>query len=335
MEFLKGQLDPEDISAIVGDHLEPPNRAALGPQGIDTVIEEIRRRTSIPHEQEVVLLTPTPNKINFFALLLDRNNTYIHTANWETYIHAEFDAPVAYILGRNILMRGMYDSAEEGLNNLHRTPRGCISDFCFEKHQIQLLMRTADACPDCMKTISNRIEGGYMKSAVARDCFNLLERTRTDLLYVKQFAWNEEPNRIRIEGLLQQIDLVGEGKRFKLSPIQRALYLTFLECPEGFPLTHLPDEKHISRLRDHYLPLAKTDDIEEQMSVVANLATDDDTRRQHLSKIRAAFRDILGKEKAPLYTIERDEEGTYKIALDRKYVIWLDRQDRPKGYMAE
>ena len=186
----------------------------------------------------------------------------------------------------------------------------------------------------CMKRIGERIESGHLNAEVAKDCFRLMERTRSDLLYVRQFPWTEEPASIRIEGMLQHIDLVGQGRRFKLPPMQRALYLTFLECLNGIPLSHLPDPKHLSRLTAFYSAIAPSGTRQSQAEVVRELAEDVDGKlRQTLSKIRRVFRNELGEEAANQYTIEGDAAGVFGIALDRKYVTWTDRQDRTKGYL--
>lgn len=334
IEIVNGRLDPEDVSAIIADTLEEPARLWLTWEGVEQVIEIIRERTGIPEQEEVVLLTPTINDVNFFVFLLGGNNTYIHTADWKRFTHADMDVAVAYILARNILTRGMHDFAEERLNALHRKPRGCIMDFCLDKSDVQLMMRTADACPECMKRIGERIKSGHLNIEVVKDCFRLMERTRADLLYVRQFPWTEEPARIRIEGMLQHIDLVGQGKRFKLPPMQRALYLTFLECLNGIPLSHLPDPEHLSRLTAFYSAFAPSGTRQSQAEVARELAEDVDGKlRQTLSKIRRVFRDELGEEEANHYTIEGDAEGIFRIALDRRYVTWTDRHDRPMGYL--
>ena len=334
MTILPGDLDPGDVSAIVGDNLEAPERRWLTWGGTEQVLETIRERTGIPSQDEVVLLTPTMNDVNFFVFLMGWNNTYIHTADWQHYTHVEMDVAVAYILARNTLTRGMYDYADERHEALHRKSRGCIMDFCENKSDVELMMRTADACPKCMRRIGQRIKEGHLQGAVAKDCFNLMERSRADLLYFHQFPWTEEPVRLRIEGMLQHIDLVGLGKRVKLPPMQRALYLTFLESPGGIPLSHLPDPEHLSRLTAFYSAISNAGTRQSQAEVVRELAEDVDGKlRQTLSKIRRVFRNELGEEAANQYTIEGDAAGVFGIALDRKYVTWTDRQDRTKGYL--
>ena len=51
--------------------------------------------------------------------------------------------------------------------------------------------------------------------------------------------------------------------------------------------------------------------------------------QQHLSRIRRAFREALGKEEAKLYYIQGKPAEGYAIALPREHVKWTDRDKRP------
>jgi hypothetical protein len=83
-----------------------------------------------------------------------------------------------------------------------------------------------------------------------------------------------------------------------------------------------------------YSAISNAGTRQSQAEITRELAENIDGKlRQTLSKIRGEFRKVLGEGEAELYTIEGDDEGRFRIALDRNYVTWTDRQDRTKGYL--
>ncbi|MBK7967345.1 MAG: hypothetical protein IPK10_20085 [Bacteroidetes bacterium] len=50
----------------------------------------------------------------------------------------------------------MFKSNEEMAENYHPTSIGCLMDFCRDKREVSLKMRTADICLDCQKIIQEK-----------------------------------------------------------------------------------------------------------------------------------------------------------------------------------
>ena len=112
-----------------------------------------------------------------------------------------------------------------------------------------------------------------------------------------------------------------------LSPIQRALYHFFLKHPEGVRLVDLRDAHHVAELTRLYEVVATKGNRLEQAETIRAVAEDVEGKmQQHLSRIRRGFRKALGFREAELYTIEGVPAESYRISLDRQYVLWTDRE---------
>jgi hypothetical protein len=335
LKFIEGAyVSIGDLTALVHDARNREGR--ISNEAAFRVMQEVRKRADLRPENPLFLLSTVRNDANWFSFGEMPGNHYIHTADWPLFVQCEFTLPVSFLLGSNLLMQGMYDSLEELEAVAHHSPRGCIMDFCQEKHEIHLKMRTADACPDCMKRIGQRIKSGHLNAFAVKECFALMERVRGDLVYRNRFGLDDAPSSIRVEGFNQQVDVVGYGKRVKMSPIQRALYLFFLRRPDGVKILDLPDAGNIKELTELYMSMSNLDNRDEQAMIMPPVAADMDGRlREHLSKIRKAFKEIVGEVDAKKYSINGTPGEAFVISLDRQLVNWHDKQGQPVVMLRE
>ena len=104
----------------------------------------------------------------------------------------------------------------------------------------------------------------------------------------------------------------------------KALYIFFLLHEEGMSLTYLNDHK--TELYNIYRCISTYGDDELLRTAIDNL-TDfiGSTMNANLSRIRKAFRDILGDE-ASIYLIKGEKGGRKSIHLDRSLVVFEDRK---------
>ena len=104
----------------------------------------------------------------------------------------------------------------------------------------------------------------------------------------------------------------------------KALYIFFLFHEDGMSLNYLNDHKE--ELYRIYRGISTYGDDELLRKAIDNL-TDfiGSTINANLSRIRKAFRDILGEEASP-YLIKGEKGGRKIIHLDRSLVVFEDRK---------
>lgn len=110
----------------------------------------------------------------------------------------------------------------------------------------------------------------------------------------------------------------------KMPALCKALYIFFLLHEDGLSLNYLNDHKE--ELYNIYSHISTYGDEELLRKAIDNL-TDfiGSTMNANLSRIRKAFRDILGDE-ANLYLIKGEKGGRKIIHLDRSLVVFEDRE---------
>ena len=110
----------------------------------------------------------------------------------------------------------------------------------------------------------------------------------------------------------------------KMPALCKALYIFFLIHEEGMSLTYLNDHK--TELYHIYRCISTYGDDDLLRKAIDNL-TDfiGSTMNANLSRIRKAFRDILGDEAAP-YLIKGEKGGRKTIHLERRLVVFEDRK---------
>lgn len=277
------------------------------------------RRARYLHEDElVILLTAQTNHRNWFSAL-DRNmpgNGFIHTADWELYLDASPVFPVAYEVISLVLQRHIYSDYENMKYLVHQRPRGCVNDFCQEKREIILKMRTADICQGCMEVMQKHLPLPVIDHALA-----LMESMRQKMLYAQNFRQNSPPSRMLIDSA-NRIFLPDFGNiEINLRPLERALYFLFLRHPEGILMSGLCD--HRQELFNIYAELSDNGDrremkqrIEEMTNVLSNSAS------EKMSRIKRTFEQSIGRTLAGHYYIQGEPGRERRISFDRSQVAY-------------
>jgi len=115
----------------------------------------------------------------------------------------------------------------------------------------------------------------------------------------------------------------------KLRPLQKVLVQFFLLHPEGVRLVDLMDADHIETLTELYAGVARSGSRDLQRAIITGLVENEDGRlQQHMSRIRARFKAVVGFERFRQYTIEGRRGEAYSIALSRDKVQWTDSDGR-------
>jgi hypothetical protein len=115
-------------------------------------LRELRAEAEIPSGVFVYLLTVSPNENNWYAVEdpEDFYNGFGHVGDFSWVTSAPSHAISTHYIQKtifNALLREKNFPLEE---LWHQEPRGCLFDFCEQKEQLNLKLRTADICAECM-----------------------------------------------------------------------------------------------------------------------------------------------------------------------------------------
>jgi len=286
------------------------------------ICTDFRKENKIPKDDHVMLLTDQSNEHNWFGSYDESlKNYFIQTNHWGYFFGNDLDSrfPIAYEVAGWILRNMMFKDQLETYNALHNDPRGCMMDFCKQKTQIILKMRTGDLCQDCMKILTNR----DVNRSHARQLFTIMDGIRGNLLFRQRSILLLENSQMEIRGLSKRIFLTDLGDlEINLNPKERALYLLYLNHPEGITRSHLVDHK--VELRSYYAMFSQqpsNDLIDEAISRLTDVT--DNNMNEVMARIRAKFRQCVGEQQFEDYSIMATPEGTHKIRLNRELVKFI------------
>lgn len=277
-----------------------------------------RKRKSIPDHETVILLTDYGNHENWFSGF-DKNGAqdyFIQTGHWEHYVTRDKRYPVVYQIIGLLIKKRMFSNPRELVSAMHTSPRGCMLDFCKDKKEISLKMRTADMCRDCMK----RIQELKVPLEEVRYVFRMIEDIRTQLLYRERYAILLDPLPMVLKGRRKEpvIPELG-GLQFRLQPAELAIYLLFLNHPEGIRLCEVIDHRDelmghvnlVSRRADPYIIQRLVDELCNAQS---------NSLSEKMSRIKNRITAAVGEELAEFYIISGPNGGHKKIKLPRNLV---------------
>jgi hypothetical protein len=210
----------------------------------------------------------------------------------------------------------MFKTQLEIVDGLHKVPRACMMDFCEDKTQIVLKMRTADLCPDCLKFLENT----DVNRTYARQLFQIMDGLRENIMFRQRSQLLMQLSRMEIRGLSKSIYLTDLGDlQINLNPKERALYLLYLNHPEGIQRSYLIDYK--DELKSYYAQISNqaTNELIDQ-AVNRLVDVRDNNMNEVMARIRSKFKNAVGEEQAKDYSITFTPEGTHKILLNRELV---------------
>jgi len=280
--------------------------------------EYYRSARKLPPEDLVILLTDTANEANWFGGAdKTMKNAFIHTADWHHYFDGLNERfPIAYeIIAWTIRMLIIKDNSEMS-TYWHNEPRGCMSDFCQNKRQIVLKMRTADICMDCMKLL----QSSKVDVRVFGQLIDALDGVRKYFLSIERSTFLNRPSTVLVSGYLHRIFFPDYGNlELNLNPKQRAIYCFFLRHPEGVRLVELVDHRsEIGALYHRFSNFGSIEEIEESLNLLLDPL--DNNLNETLSRIRSTIKRTLGPRISPSYQIVGSRGEPYRINLDAELI---------------
>ncbi len=300
----------------------PPRLTRLKWEDIFDSCNSFRLKNDISEFEFVILLTDKGNEFNWFAAPDPKGgrNGFVQTSGLGFYLPGFSRASIVYLITTHLLRHLMFSDIREMSEGVHQTSVGCMNDFCGNKNELILKIRTADLCSDCVK----RLEDKQVDPLLANQVFEIMEATRSEILFRDRYSLLKKPSRMSITGpnfTIQFPDLA--NIELKLDKIEKTIYLFFLGKPEGVKLNML--DEHREELTELYLKVSPTSTRDTASKRINERTDNANTQKisETISKIRRKINDLLGNEMAEHYIIAGTNGELKKIGVDRNLISFV------------
>lgn len=275
----------------------------------------------IPHNEPLILLTDAYNEQNWFGAPDPRGfrNVFIQTSGWDVFFNQPISPvyPVAYEVISWVLRFEMFSSPRDIIKHFHKKPRGCVNDFCEDKSEVILKMRTGDLCPDCLELVSE----SEMSPLEFRQIMETLDGLQKSIRYYARYPILQRPTALKVQEHLEFYFPELDHLKVHFTPIQRALFAMFLKHPEGFTLTEMSEQaEELMKWYRMARPSAGEDVIEKRIHALVKPGSN--RLSECFSEIKRKLYLLLGADLSEAYIIKGEREEKRKIALDREFVAW-------------
>jgi hypothetical protein len=246
-----------------------------------------------------------------------RNNYFVQVTEWELFFGTETE--VSFLLCYHVLAwllkRKLFSSEDEVMAAVHTKAKGCMMDFCQDKRDITLKIRTADVCPECLNIIkSEDVPFNFLNQV-----FSLWEEIRKNIVFRERAEFLNKMGRMIINPSKKTLFFPDYGEIVvKLPPKEMTFYQLFISEPNGINMNSLID--HAKTLKDYYFIITGNDDIAATENIYS---IHDNVPSQLLSRINRILVANLGKTLASYYTLEKTMNEPHKIRINREYVTLL------------
>jgi hypothetical protein len=269
-----------------------------------------RETFNVSSNDFVVLLTVRRNALNWFSHC-ENKNAFVHTGDWEHYTNSNHKYTVAYQVVENVMQSLMkIDSITIPNVYVHIDSRGCMNDFCQNKEQIILKLRTADICPDCIE----KIQEERIDQKIVNQVLEIFEGIRKELLFKQKFKKQIEPVSITINERRQILLPQLNNLEIRLNPLFKTLYIFYLKHREGVRLNELNAFK--SELLSLYKKISVADNNQTIETRITDLVNPfGSSFSQKKSKLNKIITELLGEPLAKFYRIEGEPGEPFKINI--------------------
>jgi hypothetical protein len=289
----------------------------------DTILRSCRDfrivNKNIHVDDIVILITNKNNKYNWFSYADHNNNAFINTDDWSYFIECDNSFPISHQVASKTLQMLMFENIEEYMNNTHRDRSiGCINDFCKDKRDIILKLRTADICNDCLKIIKQK----SIKTDIINQITKILEGLRSKMLSIEKFKQSLKPSKLYVNPQNGDIHLFDLGNtKVKLTPLEKTVYHLFINHPEGIAAHDFQDYQE--EVKNLYYSFSKSIDLENQKKNLKHLLSPmTNSLQEKLSNIKRKYRELVDLNHLNSYIIQRDRnDGKYKLKFKKDFLI--------------
>jgi hypothetical protein len=279
--------------------LKPNLNLPLSWRELFSLCNKSREIKNIADEDFIVLITKRRNALNWFSAF-DNNNIFVHAGDWDLYIEHSEESAVAYQVLSNVLQNKMkLDLTKSPISNVHYNPRGCFADFCENKRDVILKLRTADICNDCVQLLyKNGVSDELLNQVV--DTF---ETIRKNLLFKQGF---KKANSLK--SVLVDKDIHIGDVKLKLTPLMKTIYILFLRHQEGIVIKDLVDYRN--EIIEIYTTFKGDPDLRKIDSLVNPV---ENKFHENKAKLHRVIKSAVPSSISALYLIEGERGGIFKI----------------------
>ncbi len=298
-------------SADKVQHYQSARNYPLSWRELFFLCQQARISQEIPPDDFVIIITNRRNSMNYFSMFDTdgQRNAFVQSSDWEVFLKASECFPVAYEVVANVLRILMkFDLSQSMETNFHMDPIGCMNDFCENKTQIILKLRTDDLCSSCIQ----RLDDYGVDSGITMQCISIFEKIRSQLKFSQGFSGNIKPKNITVTG--RNVIKVGD-QELNLTPMEKTILIFFLLHPEGVRIAELDvHENELFTLYDQMRIKARRENIQK---LVDNI---DGNFAYNKSRLNKKIREQLGEPLAHFYCIVGIPGEKFFISLDRTLV---------------
>ena len=299
----------------------PFERQVSGPHDILKSCDNFRTANDIGDEDFVILLTEQANNLNWFSFGDEKNNAFVHTSDWGFFLGCNSAYPITYEIVSNIYYMILFEGESDSNAHIHKTSRGCINDFCEEKKDITLKMRTANICSECLKLMMER----NFPMSISTQMFEIMEYLRTKMISLERFVRTRGASKVEFRGYTRKMFLTDlDDLEIRLTPLEKTVYHMFISHPEGIMANCIKDVEQ--ELRDLYGRFSNASNLANFENSINNLCDYlNPSMQEKVSSIKRKIIDSVGYKMAKYYIIEKDNtDDRYKIKLDRDLVNFIE-----------
>jgi hypothetical protein len=338
VSFSEGEIHAEDFDSkkferknqpvfevnFVSAAYEPPQKIySLSWNDIFEKCRAYRLEHDIGDDEFVVLLTEYGNEFNWFSAANPKGtrDMFVQTSNWDFFLGSDQRYPVAYQLSTGILKQLIFRDYKDLQSCWHEQPRGCMMDFCRDKKEITFKMRTGDICHDCLDLFHKR---GVNHDVVAQ-VFDIIDGIRTQMMYKDRFVVRRNPPQMHIVGRNKKMIFPEMGDlQLSLNPLEKTVYLFFLNHPEGVELNFVQDYR--AELETIYSGLSNSDNRALIQSRIDDLVNHplSNSLSEKISRIKRKLIELLGESIASYFIISGENASPKKILLERSKIVYSD-----------
>ena len=235
-------------------------------------VEKQRKKHRIADNDFMLLYTAERNELNWFGMFDPESrkpNGFVQGTYWEEYVQSESLYPILYQTIAIPLQWRMFKNAKNVGEVTHAQPIGCINDFCENKREIMLKLQTGNICQTCY---DRAIEAG-LSEAELDQIDVILDAIRLKFREFNQRRKKRDPYAVTIAKEGRKV-YIGDSE-LRLRPLDKALYLFFLNAKQEYRTTDLAD--HERTLLEYYRPLFKGSENDEMIRNAGRLAVERDT----------------------------------------------------------
>ena len=276
------------------------------------ICDGVRLINDLSDTDILVLLTSEKNVEDWFSANRN-NNIFIDTNDWEKYTSKDPRYGVAHQIIENLfqLLLGIDCDNAKKSRFVHKKSIGCINDFCDEKDEVILKLRTADICEDCLE----RAKSLKIKNSFLLQIANSLEHIRNN---IRSIIASEmiEPETVIVD---KNCKVTIGRKTINPPGLPKTLFVFFLNELNGVKLNDL--SKHSDRLIKIYHKIKPTGNESSVIKITTPYYKEKTTFSKYKTDLNKYLITTLGDKLADYYLIQQGKDLVFKIRIEPKFLI--------------